>query len=180
MIAGVVGGVVVVVATVLVVVLLLDTAGDGAARPRALPTNPPTAKTTSPLALPETIEARPPVATADLPLSVDRLNATMGRTFDGVRTRVFGGALTGETVLITVAGRRERVPADYVRDFVPAMTVTEAPTPPGPPGLIRCWSNAETAMCLWGDDRDLVYVSDGAGVAHARLVVANVYAGSAR
>jgi len=180
MIAGVIGGVVVVVAIVLAVVLLLDTAGGGTARPRALPTNPPAAKAASPLALPDTIEGRPPVETADLPLSVRRLNETLGRTFDGVRTRVFGGALTRETVLITVGGRRDRVPADHVRDFTPAVPVAEEPALPGPPGLIRCWSGPETAVCLWGDDRDLVYVSDGRGVAHARLVVANVYAGSAR
>lgn len=180
MAAGVIGSVVVVVVTVLVVVLLLGTGGDGTPRPRALPTDPPTAKATSPLTLPDTIEARAPVAIADLPHSVGRLNETMGRTFDGVRTDVFGGDRTRETVLITVASRRDRVPADYVRDFVPAVTVTEEPVRPGPPGHIRCWSNPETATCLWGDDRDLVYVSDGAGVDHARLVVANVYAGSAR
>lgn len=130
--------------------------------------------------MPGTIEARGPIPQTELPAAVADLNTTMARTFTGVRTEVFGGGQTRETVLVTLATKRDKAPAAYVRDFVPAVPVTEDPAAPGPPGLLRCWSNPETAMCLWGDDNDLVYVSDGAGVAHARLVIANVYAGSAR
>ncbi|MFI6580363.1 hypothetical protein [Embleya sp. NPDC050493] len=177
---GVLGSVAVVVAAVVVVVLLLDSGGDDAPEPRGLPTAPASTRSAGPLVMPATIGARGPVARTALPSTVADLNATMGRTFADVRTEVFGGGQTSETVLLTLAARRDRVPAEYVRDFVPAVPVTEDPAVPGPPGVLRCWSNPTTAMCLWGDDHDLVYVSDGAGVAHARLVIANVYAGSAR
>jgi hypothetical protein len=177
---GVLGSVVVVTAAVVVVVLLLNSGGGGGSAPRGLPTAPAGARVAGPLVMPSTVEARGAVPRAQLPRSVAELDDTMGRTFDGVRTEVFGGGATRETVLLTLAVRRDRSPAGYVRDFVPAVAVTEEPAAPGPPGLLRCWSNPDTAMCLWGDEHDLVYVSDGAGVAHARLVVANVYAGSAR
>ncbi|MEU0931792.1 MULTISPECIES: hypothetical protein [unclassified Embleya] len=180
LVAGVLGSVLVVLAAVVVVLVFLDPGDDGPRRPRGLPTAPVAGRVAGPLAMPATIEARGPVARSALPTAVGELDATMGRTFTGVRTEVFGGGRTSETVLLTLATRRDTAPAIYVRDFVPAVPVTEDPAVPGPPGLLRCWSNPATAMCLWGDEQDLVYVSDGAGVAHARLVIANVYAGSAR
>ncbi|MGC0414542.1 hypothetical protein [Embleya sp. AB8] len=180
LVVGVLGSVTVVVAAVVIVVMLLDSGGGGTHRPRGLPTAPPSTRAAGPLVMPGTIEGRQPVARAALPAPVAELTATLGRTFADVRTEVFGGALIGETVLLTLAGGRETAPADYVRDFVPAVAVAEDPAVPGPPGLLRCWPGPTTATCLWGDGHDLVYVSDGAGAAHARLVIANVYAGSAR
>ncbi|MGW1994088.1 hypothetical protein [Embleya sp. NPDC001921] len=182
LLVGVLGSAAVVVVAVVVVVLLLDSGGSGGGpnRPRGLPTAPAGVRVAGPLVMPATIEARGPVAQQELPGTVGELNATMGRTLADVRTEVFGGGQTSETVLLTLATRRDTAPAAYVRDFVPAVSLTEEPAVPGPPGLLRCWSNPTTAMCLWGDEHDLVYVSDGAGVAHARLVIANVYAGTAR
>ncbi|OPC82936.1 hypothetical protein B4N89_20135 [Embleya scabrispora] len=181
LLAGVLGSALVVTAAVVTVLLLLDTGGDGARTPRGLPTAPAAARMSGPLAMPAAIEGRGPVARTELPPAVAELSATMARTFTDVRTEVFGGAQTRETVLLTLASRRETAPMAYVRDFVPAVaTPEEAPVPGGPPGLLRCWHNPTTAMCLWGDEHDLIYVSDGAGTAHARLVIANVYAGTAR
>ncbi|MYW02288.1 hypothetical protein [Streptomyces sp. SID3343] len=178
---GVLGSVMVVVAAVVVPVLILHSgggAGDG--RSSGLPTDPSRTGITGPPTMPRTIEARGPIAHADLPRTVYESNATTARTFDAVHTEVFGDGRTRETVLVTLATKRDRAPLEYVRAFVPAVAVTEEPAAPGPPGLLRCWSNPDTAMCLWGDEHDLVYVGDGGGVAHARLVIANVYAGSAR
>ncbi|GCE00962.1 hypothetical protein [Embleya hyalina] len=181
LLAGVIGSALVVTAAVVAVLLLLDTGGDEARPPRGLPTAPVAARMSGPLAIPTTIEGRGPVARTELPPAVAELTATMARTFADARTEVFGGAQIRETVLPTVASRREAAPVAYVRDFVPAVaTPEEAPVSGGPPGLLRCRHNATTAMCLWGDEHDPIYVSDGAGTAHARLVIANMYAGTAR
>ncbi|WP_439675013.1 hypothetical protein [Embleya sp. MST-111070] len=181
LLAGVIGSVVVVTAAVVTVFLLLETGGEPARTPPGLPAAPAAARMSGPLAMPSAIEGRGPVARTELPPAVTELTATMARTFADVRTEVFGGAQTRETVLLTLASRREAAPVTYVRDFVPAVaTPEETPVPGGPPGLLRCWHNPTTAMCLWGDEHDLIYVSDGAGTDHARLVIAHVYAGTAR
>jgi hypothetical protein len=177
---GVVGALVVAIAAVVLVLVLKDD-GDGTASSSASPSASPSAEPTPPrreLALPATVYGKTPMSEADTPPVVGQVTTIFGQDFDAVDTNVYGTLDDPNALMITIGTKRSTVPSDFVKAFSPKSEATEQPAPWKQPGTLRCWISQGASVCLWGDDRNMLYVSSPESVASTAGLLERIYLGT--
>ncbi|MDI2127369.1 hypothetical protein [Yinghuangia seranimata] len=193
-VAGVIGAVVVLVAAVvLVLVLKKDDKGStahgsnsppvtGTTQPRPSTSGGSRSPTAAPkaLTLPTTIDGATQQADADVPPVVQDVNTVFSRDFDAVVTKVYGPATSPNAKMVVLGAKRGTVPSDYVRAFVPKIdNAVEQQVSWSDPGLTRCWTAQGATACMWGDDKNVLYVSSPQSVTLTVKLIENIYFGRA-